>query len=412
MVRRKKITEVFTPRQSEVNNDMYVKRPIYEKSLLRALSRNSHSLVFGDSGSGKSWLYKKVLNDNSIQHVIANCANASRFNSITQEICNCLIEPGTVNKLGFSEEKIAEVNAFFAKGGVKHSGNFGIAQEEPLLKAFRIFHEMDDSNKIVVLDNLESIFESTGLMNELADIIILLDDERYSTCNINFLIVGIPNGVLKYFSETKNVESVSNRIREIGRVDGLSSDQVMQIVKKGFDQLSIFIDNEKLIKLSGRIRYITLGIPQRVHEYCESLAYEIEDNDWEYNHSLLKLANAEWLKQGLRQSYNILDRHWGKRATPVERKNQVIFCIGKITSHQFDTKKIEFIIKKEFPATVPKKKMGINSILNQLSQGDSPLLNKGKNSYSIRDPRYLMCIRVATYKNLAKEKAIKRNFKS
>ncbi|WP_231731637.1 hypothetical protein, partial [Colwellia sp. TT2012] len=79
--------------------------------------------------------------------------------------------------------------------GLKHSGNYSIAQEEPLLKAFRIFAASTSAKKIIVLDNLESIFNTPDLMNELADIIILLDDSRYADCNINFLIVGIPNGV-------------------------------------------------------------------------------------------------------------------------------------------------------------------------------------------------------------------------
>jgi Cdc6-like AAA superfamily ATPase len=411
MTTRKEITEVFTPRQSEVNDDMYVERPRHQKALARALKRNSHSLVFGESGNGKSWLYKKVLSENSIPHVIANCANASRLKSITQEVCNSIIEPGTVNKLGFNEEKIAEINAYFAKGGLKNNTNYTISQEEPLLKAFRIFHESNDAKKIIVLDNLESIFDTPELMDELADIIILLDDERYSACNINFLIVGVPSGVLQYFSETKNVESVSNRINEIDKVTGLDSGQVMEIVKKGFDQLSINITGEKLIQLANQVCFITLGIPQRVHEYCESLAYEIEDNEWKYDRSLLKKANLQWLKQGLRQSYNVINCHWGNRSTAVARKNQVIYCIGKISTHQFDSKKIDAMIRQEFPSTIPKTNMGIGSILSRLSEGTTPLLNKSDNTYAIRDPRFLMCIRTAIYKDSSNQKVIKKNFK-
>ena len=411
MTNRKNITDVFTPRQSEVNEDMYVERPKHEKALKRAINRNSHSLVFGESGNGKSWLYKKVLSENSIAHVVANCANASRLKSITQEVCNCIIEPGTVSKLGFNEEKAAEINAYFAKGGLKHNGNYDIAQEEPLLKAFRIFHESNNSKKIIVLDNLESIFDSTELMDELADIIILLDDERYSACKINFLIVGVPSGVLQYFSETKNVESVSNRINEIDKIIGLDSGQVMEIVKKGFDQLAINITGEKLIYLADLISFITLGIPQRVHEYCESLAYEIEDNDWKYDISLIKRANFEWLRQGLRQSYYVIDCHWGNRATAVARKNQVIFCIGKISSHQFDSKKIDEMLRIEFPSTIPRTNMGIASILGKLSEGTTPLLIKSNNTYSIKDPRFLMCIRTAIFKDPSKTKVIKKNFK-
>ncbi|WGL17868.1 AAA family ATPase [Microbulbifer bruguierae] len=410
---RKEITDVFTPRQSEVNTEMYVLRPLYEKSLGRSLKRNSHTLIFGDSGNGKSWLYKKVLKENSIPYVVANCANASRLKSITSEICSCLIEPGTVTKLGFNEEKAAEVSAYFAKGGIKHNGSYDITQEEPLLKAFKLFADTTPNKKIIVLDNLESIFGSKDLMDELADIVILLDDERYASCNINLLIVGIPNGVLQYFNETKNLESVANRIQEVEKVTGLGSGQVMEIIKKGFDQLSINITGQSLLDLSDHVWDVTLGIAQRVHEYCECLAYEIEDNDWKYDKSLLHKTDLSWLRQGLRQSYQVIENHLNSRETAVARRNQVIFCIAKIRRHQFDSNDIDNLIRKEFPSTIPVTNMGIGSILGELTKGEKPLLNKNEksNSYSVRDPRYLMCIRVALYKDHISEKVMKKHFK-
>ena len=90
-------------------------------------------------------------------------------------------------------------------------------------------------------------------MSELADILILLDDIRYSSCNTNMLIVGIPNGVLQYFRETKNAESVANRIQEIQKVSGLDADQVKEIVKKGFDQLRILITDTSLTEISTHV---------------------------------------------------------------------------------------------------------------------------------------------------------------
>jgi len=412
MIIRKEIASVFTPRQSDVNTEMYVDRPLHEKALERAFKRNSHTLIFGDSGNGKSWLYKKVLANSSIPYVVANCANASRLKSITEEICNCLIEPGTVTKLGFSEDKVAEITAFFAKGGLTHSENYDVSQEEPLLKAFRLFSEAVPNKKILVLDNLESIFNSKELMDELADIVILLDDNRYAACNINLLIVGIPNGVLQYFSETKNLESVSNRIQEIQKVGGLDSGQVMEIVRKGFSQLSINITGQTLIELSDHVWSVTLGIAQRVHEYCECLAYEVEDNDWKYEKSLLNKADFSWLRQGLRQSYQVVESHLNSRETTVARRNQVIYCIAKTRRHQFDSNDIDALIRKEFPDTVPVTNMGIGSILGELAKGETPLVNKSSksNSYTIRDPRYLMCIRIALYKDQESKKVVKKKF--
>lgn len=260
---------------------------------------------------------------------------------------------------------------------------------------------------------MESIFATSKLMNELADIVILLDDSRYSECNINILIVGIPNGVLQYFSQTKNIESVANRIYEIRKVDSLNSKQVMEIIRKGFSQLQIPITGNTLITLSEHVHDVSLGIAQRVHEYCEALAYEVEDNDWNYDKSLLKKSDEVWLTQGLRQCYQVVEGNLNSRATAVARRNQVIYCLAKITAHQFDSSDIDTLIKKEFPTTVPAtNNMGLGSILTDLSIGDTPLIvkNDKANTYSIKDPRYLMCIKIMLYKNPTAEQVVKKKF--
>lgn len=410
--KRKEITAVFTPRQTYVNPAMYVARPDLEKLLLRSVCRNTHSLLFGESGNGKSWLYRHTLEKNDIPFVVANAANASRLGSITAEICNALIAPGTIKKYGFSEDKAAELGALLAKAHLTHSANYQIVQEDPLLEAFRIFGSYSSGRKILILDNLESIFGSEKLMNELADIVILLDDPRYSQFGINLLIVGIPNGVLEYFRKTKNAESVSNRIEEIEKVGGLDKNQVGEVIKKGFDQLNVLLTPSTLDGMSNHIWNITLGIAQRVHEYCECLAYEFEDQDWKFTKSALDKADTTWLKQGLRQSYQVVEGHLNSRQTAVSRRNQVIYCIGKTRTHQFDSSVIDGMIRKEFPETIPDTNMGIGSILTELCSEDSPLIcrNEKTNSFSVVDPRYLMCIRLILYREPATNKVLKKQF--
>lgn len=412
---RKAINEVFTPRSREFNPKMYVHRPQLEQDLTRAFSRHTHTFLFGESGNGKTWLFKKTLDHNKLPYVAVNCANASRAGSLTAEICGCIIEPGTATKMKYNEEKAAELSAYFAKGGLKHIGMYDITQEEPLLRAFKLFAESgpngSNQKKIVVLDNLETIFGNDKLMSELADLIILLDDSRYAECNINFLVVGVPNGVLQYFRETKNSESVANRISEIRKVDGLDSGQVQQLLRKGFDQLDIELQSLEIISISDHIWSVTLGIAQRVHEYCESLAYAISDNGWRYDPKLLDKADNDWLINGLRQCYSAIEGHLNSRDTTVARRNQVIYCIGKTTGHQFDANDIDKIVRNEFPGKVANN-MGIGNILADLSSGITPIISKNErsNSYSVRDPRYLMCIRVMLKKDPSDLKVIKKNF--
>ena len=63
MSNRPPITDAFTPRGAEVNPEMYVHWPIHEKSLKRSVLGSVHTIVLGESGSGKSWLFKKVAAD-------------------------------------------------------------------------------------------------------------------------------------------------------------------------------------------------------------------------------------------------------------------------------------------------------------------------------------------------------------
>lgn len=412
---RKAISEVFTPRSRELNPAMYVHRPRLERDLARAFARHSHTLLFGESGNGKTWLFKKALAANKLPYIAVNCANASRANSLTQEICRCIIEPGTAEKMGYNEEKAAEVSAYFAKGGLKHTGMYNIAQEEPLLRAFKLLASSGpggvDQKKIIVLDNLESIFDTPALMSELADLVILLDDTRYADCNINFLIVGVPNGVLQYFRDTKNSESVSNRITEIRKVGNLDSGQVQEIVRKGFEQLEIKMEAVDYIEVSNHIWSITLGIAQRVHEYCEALAEAIEENDWIYESNLLDLADEAWMLSGLRQCYTVIEGHLNSRDTTVARRNQAIYCIAQLSGHQFDANDVDKVIRSEFPTTAVKN-MGIGNILTDLASGSTPLLSRNdrSGSYTIRDPKYLMCIKVMLRKDRAGSKVVKKNF--
>ena len=162
-------------------------------------------------------------------------------------------------------------------------------------------------------------------MSELSDIIILLDDSRYSKYNVKFLIVGVPNQVLEYFSSAKNPSSVGNRIEEISRVAGLFPGQVQTFVDYGLrSNLKINISDTQLKRLGRHVFDITLGVPQRMHEYCEKLSYLIEDNNWEYQVALLEQADHRWLIKGLRENYTVIEQHLNSNETQNGRRNQVI----------------------------------------------------------------------------------------
>ena len=65
--KRPKPDTVFTPRSAEVNEKMYVSRERQEEALKKAVGGSKNIIIHGESGCGKSWLYKKVFSEEKIE---------------------------------------------------------------------------------------------------------------------------------------------------------------------------------------------------------------------------------------------------------------------------------------------------------------------------------------------------------
>lgn len=409
-----KISSVFTPRNPDVNLKMYVPRLRLENALLESIEGSMHSLIFGESGNGKSWLYKKVLEQNGIPYAVANCASASRKKSLTEEIRSILLPEGTAQKTGYSEKKEATVTAVVATGKLEHQAQYTVTSGDPLLQAFENFSRQHPGKScVLVIDNLESIFKRDDQMEELADLIVMLDDSRFAKYRVKLLIVGVPNGVLDYFAKTKNMESVANRLEELPKVGSLNNVMVKSLATKGFvDMLRYDLSADALDKIATHTHHVTMGVAQRVHEYCAKFAAAYENHGKKYSDELLKHADQLWLIVGLRQSYTVVESHLNSKRTAVARRNQIIYCIGHMKLHQFDSGDVKDLLKEYFSMTVSENNMGIANILAELASGDNPLLTKNPrtNEYRMADPRYMMCIRAALWLDPETQIVSKGNF--
>ena len=66
---------------------MSVCRPDLEESSQRALRGTQHILIHGESGSGKSWLYKRVFSQTGVRYIVVKTLqNAAHLGSITEAI--------------------------------------------------------------------------------------------------------------------------------------------------------------------------------------------------------------------------------------------------------------------------------------------------------------------------------------
>ena len=300
--KRHAVNEVFTPRRNDVNREIYVDRPELEKELRRALGGSLHCVIFGESGSGKSWLYKKVLQDMGAQTAAANCANAVRFGSLTEEIRKLVTSENPKRLSEVDEQMDARVKAVVAEGGLTSKRVYEMAEEDPVLECFRLLRERaGKAPAVLIIDNLELIFSSNEMMHELSSIITLLDDSRYSKYGVKLLVVGVPSGVREYLSQMH--ASVGNRLSEISEVSSLSKEEVATLVETGFVKLlRVDIASETLAAWQDHIYTVTMGFAQPVQEYCEQLGYIVEDANWKGGTEQLSKADAAWLKQGLSQA--------------------------------------------------------------------------------------------------------------
>jgi hypothetical protein len=395
--------EVFTPRSAEVNDEMYVPRHNLEEALRKSLRGNLHILIHGESGTGKSWLYKKTLTDLGVPFIVANLANASRLGSIAAELKNLVDREGDAVKTSYEEGKAAEVRALVARADISHTGQYVIGQMEPFEACLANLHKhTKNSTSVLVFDNLEAAF-TEPLLKELADLLILCDDGRYSKYKVKILIVGVPGSVKEYFYKTPHRATVANRLVELPEVARLEQDECKDLVLRGLvGKLGYLIcDQDNLVK---HIAWITDRVPQMVHEYCLKLSHICGENK-SIKKDEISIADAEWLSESQYYGYSVIESHMNERDTKAGRRNQTLFALSLCEGEQFKAPEVEEIVRREFPISTDRKILNLPQMLSQLAAGDRPLVKRSPkgDAYTFSDPKYRMVLRAMLKKEFGEK---------
>lgn len=393
--------EVFTPRSATVNKFMYVTRQDLEETLTFALQGHLHIVIHGESGTGKSWLFKKVLTDANATYVVANLANASRLGSIAAELQNLVDRDGRAVKKGYEEAKSAEVNAVIAKGGLSHKGVYELGQMEPFEACLDMLRKNAGSKRpsALVFDNLEAAF-TEPLLKELADLLILCDDERYAEYNVRIIIVGVPSGIKEYYYKTPHHSTIANRLYELPEVSRLSIEEAKKLLTTGFiEQLSYKV-NDDIDEILKHIIWGTDRIPQMLHEYGLELSILAEGNRRNLSSSMLSEADCAWMFKSLQHAYAVIENHMNERDTKAGRRNQTLFALGSADGEHFKAPEIETTLRRSFPFSTKGTTLNVPQVMAQLSSGDRPIIKRSPkgDAYSFVDPRYRMLLRIMLIK--------------
>lgn len=400
--------EVFTPRAAEVNEGMYVARTALELALNNALRGNLHIVIHGESGTGKSWLYKKNLADAGINFTIANLANASRLGSIAAELKNLVDREGGAIKTGFEETKSAGLDVVVASAELEHTGQYEIGKMEPFEASLAALRSKSGKNQaVLVFDNLEAIFESEPLLKELADLLILCDDERYTKYKTKILIVGVPTGVREYYYKTPHHSTVANRLYELPEVYRMSRAECDMLVDRGFlGKLGYKVADMPALK--EHVAWITHRVPQMVHEYCLEVAFAGEKMR-EVGTLEISQADSAWMSKSLAFAYSAVEKHLNERDTKAGRRNQALYALSLCDEEQFKAAEVEGLVRKEFPISTKDTTLNVAQTLSLLATTEQPLVRRSPkgDAFTFADPRYRMALR-SMLRKTAEEKVEKR----
>lgn len=404
--------EVFTPRSHSINKYSYVERKSYLKSLEEGFKGSKHMFLHGDSGTGKSWLYKDFLKKNKILHLTANLSNASRLGSINQEFENTVNRELKKQETGYS---ITNEGVLHTEGGLSgwwtgvvlkaktvfkrnKQTSYKLLAKEPFEACLEYLRKKSKKKRaVLVFENFESILKKDELLEELGNIILLLDDERYGQYDIKILIVGTPSDIMYFFSNFPSNGPLSNRIEELTEVSRMTQNETEDLFDHGFKSLNYQVnDRDKII---SHLNWVTDRIPQRVQEYCLILAREGE-SEKQISSDLLNNCDKKWINESLSQTYTAVENVMNSRETSIGRRNQTLFCLSLLEKNEIRINEIDELIRKEFPTKTEGKSINPSAILTEISKAETPIIKRNPkgDAYYFTDPKFRMCLRATLVK--------------
>ncbi|NID17249.1 ATP-binding protein [Luteibacter yeojuensis] len=393
---------VFTPRANRVRSDMYIERPILEKALLRALRMSKHVVIHGESGAGKSWLYKRLFEAEDITYEVINLGRASSAGTILAVVESTLARNGIATRSGYSEEKKAAVKAFVAEGELSHSNMFAFPKQdafEACLKAVRA--KAGTKRKCcLVFDNLEHILDDPQLIKELVGLLLLVDDSNYAQYDVKILLVGTSNDIRSYITQASNSNTVTNRLMEIPEVARLSDDQARVLATRGFIEiLGYTIEPHREFNLKyyvNEIIYYADLIPQYLQDICLQIAFRAQENGNVIDFSAFDKGRHDWVRASLISELSVVEFNMNSRTTKIGRKNQVIYALGACKNYDLTSNEIELIIRREFPNSCKDVVLNVPQLLSELASSQKPLIRRTPrgDAYRFVDPKLRMIIRL------------------
>ncbi len=395
-------TEVFTPRGALPNPEMYIPRPDLETDLKQALTINTNVLIRGDSGCGKSWLYKKVLGDLDAAYAIVNLAQARNFGSVGEAVIRTIAAGSDIVIGGRSGAQVG----FF--GGLMQS-MAGTSREtkrvlaDPVMEAARILRRRAGKKRTacIVFDNFEQITDDARLIRELSMIMMMIDTPDWAVYNIHNVVVGTPANIREFFAQVGSTP-IQNRIREIPEVSRLDYEQAKELIVSGF-VTNLGYPRTEAFPIVKDIAWMADRIPQHIHSLCLEVAFESERCNGKLDSDVIAGAQRRWLQTSESSSYvGIARQMQSVTGAAARRRNQALYALAQLERLDFSAGDVERHLRREFPITTNVQNLGIGTILQYFADSSPPIIAPSaiaNGLYHFTNPIYRVCLRVMLVKD-------------
>jgi hypothetical protein len=398
----KKPADVFTPRGALPNPEMYIPRPELEADLKQALTINTNVIIRGDSGCGKSWLYKKVLDELEAAYAIINLAQARTYGSVGEAVIRTVAAGTDVVIGGKSGAQVSFLGGVFQALGGNVRETKRIAAD-PVIEAVRLLRRRAGKRRIacLVFDNFEQIADDARLIRELANIIMQIDTPDWAAYNVHNVIVGTPSNIREFFAQVGSAP-IQNRMREIPEVSRLSYEQAHALIVAGFVN-NLGYTRGAAFPIVKDIAWMADRIPQHIHGLCLEVAFESQRVQNKLDSDVVAAAQRRWLQSSESASYVTIARQMqNATAASAKRRNQALYALAQLDRLDFSASDVERHMRREFPVTTNVQNLGAAAILRYFAESSPPIVAPsaiGSGLYHFTNPIHRVCLRVMLVKD-------------
>ncbi len=386
---RSKPKEVFTPRAPRVNQKMYISRFEQERAMKRALDSNYCIVIYGDSGCGKSWLYRKVFADLGVSFSVLDLGTCQDQDDVDLILLDRIARLEEFEIQEKEEERELDIRPMRAGVREKKSLSYKRNVSSPFKRMCTLMRsEKNFTRGVIVFENVEHIIDKPNLISFIQSKIMEIDNNDEANGDISIAVVGVPFELSKILSEGNHYQTISNRIYEIPEMGQLEPDQAEEFMKRGFIELLKLKFSYDFDLCLRAIATATNRVPQYLHDVCLLASLAAEEADGEINQELVEKAIVDWVVSSDKSAFTLIDSIVSSDKSSGRLKSKVLFCLAQIEDPYFSKDDITALLEKFFPRYCDTVKPATKRTLSSLSKISTGILKASKdgNHFQIRTP--------------------------